>query len=126
MQGQFKLLVTASEIGLVVETTEKNAAAAIGEAREFLTLLGATPATGGAGAGKKHAARSLSERIVNLGTAFFSEPKDATEISSGLARAAYHYAPVRVRSELQRLVQRGLLRRVGDGTRKAPFRYVNP
>jgi hypothetical protein len=71
-------------------------------------------------------AKALSGRILALGSDYFAEPRESTEISKELARSAHHYKDVRVRVELGRMVQRGLLRRIGDGTKTEPYKYVNP
>ena len=123
-----KLIVTEDEIGVIVEVTQGDGAAEIASARAFIRGLSTTP--------KEHPPRSsqvaqktlktLAGRIIGLGGPYFSVPRESVEISKELARSAHHYSDVRVRVELSRLVRRGLLRRLGDGTKKNPYRYVNP
>jgi hypothetical protein len=126
MPREFKLVVTLRDVGVVVDVASaQEANAAVRQAREFLGKIGEGPAASQRQA-KAGTSNSLSERILGLGVAFFKEPQESVSVSKALARSAFHYEAVRVRDELRRLVRRGQLRRVGDGTRANPFKYVNP
>jgi len=126
MPREFKLVVTLRDVGVVVDVASaQEANAAVRQAREFLGQIGEGSAVSRPRA-KAGTSNSLSERILGLGAAFFKEPQESVSVSKALARSAFHYEAVRVRDELRRLVRRGQLRRVGDGTRANPFKYVNP
>ena len=125
--NQLWLLVTASEVGIIVESSLENAGMQIKKARETLARLRAQQRTKSQiTAIPKTGARSLSERILVLGTDFFSQPRQALEVSQELARTGFHYKPGRVRDELLRMVKRGHLRRIGQGKKSDPYQYVNP
>ena len=124
---QRKLLVTAEWVGVIVDVKQEDAATEVAAARDFLgdLSLGAVPEHRSQ-AKPAAKAKALSGRILALGSSYFGEPRESTEISKELARSAHHYKDVRVRVELGRMVQRGMLRRIGDGTKAAPYKYVNP
>jgi hypothetical protein len=128
MTDQLKLLVTLNDVGVLVDVDEENASAAIATARAFLNRIAPIPKTSRVRPSESSVAKkkpmSLSERILALGGAFFSEPKGTVEISKELARSAFHYDPVRVSDEVRRLVQREQLRRIGEGTKASPYLYV--
>jgi hypothetical protein len=126
MPREFKLVVTLRDVGVVVDVASaQEASAAVRQAREFLGQIGQSSSVSRLRA-KAGTSGSLSERILGLGVAFFKEPQESVSVSKALARSAFHYEAVRVRDELRRLVRRGQLRRIGDGTRANPFKYVNP
>ena len=123
---QLKLVVFGNDVGMIVDVPEEQASAAVRKARSILNAIGG----GGSRiraekAERKQPARSLSERIQALGTEFFAEPRESTEIRKELARGAFHYDTVRIRNELRRMVEHGRLLRVGEGTKASPYKYVN-
>lgn len=125
--NEHKFLVTNTDVGMIFEGTVESAATQIKRAREILARLGSlqraksqtTPIP-------KAKARSLSERILSLGTEFFCEPREALQVTKQLAQAGFHYKAGRVRDELLRMVKRGQLRRLGDGRKSSAYKYVNP
>jgi hypothetical protein len=125
---QRKLVVTLDAVGVVIDAAAEDAAKEIATARDFIRRLSPSQPERSP-QGKSPAApstKTLSGRILSLGTAYFAEPRESTEIAKDLARAGYHYEDVRVRVELRRVVRRGLMRRIGDGTKTSPYKYVNP
>jgi hypothetical protein len=125
--SEHKFLVTGTDVGIVVEASIENAGQQIKKAREILTkLIGLQKAKNQLATTPKSEAHSLSGRILSLGSEFFTQPREALEISKELARGGYHYRPGRVRDELLRLVKRGQLRRIGEGRKSNSYRYVNP
>lgn len=124
MTERIRLLVTMTDVGVVVEVERAKINEAIQKARAMLQEAGqrVVPAK----AVDKRSAHSLSGRILGLGPQHFSQPKDAAEVTKALALAGYHYSLVRVCDELLRLVKRGHLRRIGEGTKSNPYHYVNP
>ncbi len=125
--NRWKLLVTSSDVGVIVETSNEDAITEIKRARELLVRIGVSQKSKSqVTAIPKTQARSLSQRILSLGTDFFSQPREALEVSRELARAGFPYEPGRVRDELLRLVKRGHLRRIGEGKKSSSYQYVNP
>lgn len=123
MSDRRRLVVSPNEVAVIVDATAEDASAEIKSARQFLASLRQTSAQ--PRPAHKADAHTLSARILGLAPDFFAEPKESTEVAKELARAAHHYSDVRVRVDLSRLVKRGALRRVGDGTKSSPYKYVN-
>jgi hypothetical protein len=124
MTGQHKVVVFGNDIGVVLDVTSENAADEIAAARKFLAQIGSGSPRRRVGTTQR--AETLSARIMELGADYFSQPKESADVGKDLARAAHHYKDTRIRVELSRLVRRARLRRIGDGTKLSPYRYVNP
>lgn len=121
---KYSLVVTTSEVGVIVEADADNVASAVKEARRILGQLGLSTASKPPQV--SHKVRSLSQRrILGLGDEYFTEPREAEEIQKELARSGHHYKAAIVRKDLLRLVKKGLLRRIGNGARGNPYKYVN-
>jgi hypothetical protein len=108
-----------------VEATQETASTEIKRARELLASL-VSKQKSQATFMPKTKARSSSERILSLGGQYFGQPREALEVEKALAQSGFHYKTVVIRKELLRMVKRGQLRRVGEGTKSSPYKYVNP
>lgn len=125
MPTRYKLLVTADDVGVLIEAGQEDATREIAAAREVLRAVSSSP-TRPSPSSAPQTGKTLPDRILALSPDYFAEPRESLDICKQLARAAQHYKPVRVRVELSRLVARGMLRRIGDGTKGNPYKYVNP
>jgi hypothetical protein len=124
---QRKLVVTTDTVGVILDVAEGDAATEIAAARDFIRGLSDSVPEPKPQPRQRSTplAKTLSGRILALGSSYFVEPRESTAVAKDLARSGFHYEDVRVRVELGRMVQRGLLRRIGDGTKMKPYKYVN-